>query len=88
MKLCALVFELHLPQNLCHTQTDRQFPEIVKSCSGLPKLCKSIQNWKSKICTKPILSSIYIEERINLELNVPPMQNYKKKNIYKSEIKI
>ena len=25
-------------------------------------MCKSIKNRKSKICTKPILSSIYIEE--------------------------
>ena len=44
------------------TQTDWHFPEIVKSCSGHPKTCKSIKNRKSKICTKPILSSIYIEE--------------------------
>ena len=45
-----------------HRHTDWLFPEIVKSCSGHPKTCKSIQNRKSKICTKPILSSIYIEE--------------------------
>ena len=39
-----------------HTQTyiDKHFSEIVKSCSGYPKTCKS--------CAKPILSSIYIEE--------------------------
>ena len=43
-------------------QTHRHFPEIVKSCSGHPKTCKSIENWKSKICTKPILPSTYIEE--------------------------
>ena len=24
MKFCALVLELHLPQNFCHTQTDRE----------------------------------------------------------------
>ena len=68
MKYCSLVLELHFPQNFCHTrtethrQTDRHFPKIVKSCSGHPKTCKSIKNWKSKICTKPILSSTYIEE--------------------------
>ena len=37
-------------------------PEIVKSCLGYPKTCKSIENRKSKICTKPILSYTYIEE--------------------------
>ena len=74
MKFRALVLELHLPQNFCHThtdtlthrhmdrQTDRHFPEIVKSCSGHHKTCKSIKNRKSKICPKPILFSIYIEE--------------------------
>ena len=62
MKFCSLVLELHLPQNFCHTHTDRHFPKIVKSCSGHPKTCKSIENRKSKICTKPILSSICIEE--------------------------
>ena len=74
MKFCSLVLELHLPQNFCHrhtdrqtdTQTDRQidrhFPKIVKSCSGHPKTCKSVKNRKSKICTKPILSSTFIEE--------------------------
>ena len=43
-------------------QTDRHFPQIVKSCSGHLKTCKYIKNRKSKMCTKPILSSIYIEE--------------------------
>ena len=64
MKFYALVLELQLPQNFCvtHTQTDI-FPEIVKSCSGYPKACKSIKNQKSKIFTKPILSSIYTEEK-------------------------
>ena len=46
-----------------HTETDRHFQEIVKSCSGHPKTCKSIKSRKSKIFMKPILSSIYIEER-------------------------
>ena len=49
-----------------HTQrereTDRHVPEIVKSRSGLPKTCKSIKNWNSKIGTKPIFISIYIKE--------------------------
>ena len=61
MKFCSLVLELHLTQNFCHTHTDRHFPKIVKSCSGHPKPCKFIKNRKSKICTKPILSSTYIK---------------------------
>ena len=68
MKFCALVLELHLPQNtlaFTDTNTDRHFPEVVKSCSGHPKTCKSIKNRKSKIFPKPILSSIQIEEIIN-----------------------
>ena len=44
------------------TKTDRHFPEIVKSCSKYPKTCKTIKNRKSKICTKPIFYSIYIDE--------------------------
>ena len=68
MKFRVLVLELHLPQNFCHTHTDtltdRHFPEIVKSCSGHPKTFKSIKNRILEICTKPILTSIYIEEKI------------------------
>ena len=74
MKFRALVLELHLSQNFCHTHTDtqthrhtdRHFPELVKLCSGHPKTCKSIENRKSKTCTKPILSSICIEESKNI----------------------
>ena len=47
---------------LTHRQRDIHFPEIVKSCWGHPKTCKSIKNKKSKICTKPIFYSVYIEE--------------------------
>ena len=70
MKFCSLVLELHLPQNVClthtDTQTDRHFPKDISNlCSGHPKTCKSIKNRKSKICTKPILSSTYIEESKN-----------------------
>ena len=65
MKFRALVLELHLPQNFCHIHTGRHFPEIVKSSSGHPETCKFIKNRKSKICTKTILSSIYIEESKN-----------------------
>ena len=73
MKFCSLVLEIHLPHNFRHThtdtqthrQTDRHFPNIVKSCSGHPKMCKSIKNRKSKICLKPILSSACIEESNN-----------------------
>ena len=67
MKFRALILELHLPQNFCHRHTDRHFPKIVKSCSGHPKTCKSIENRKSKICTKPIFCSTYIEESKNRE---------------------
>ena len=62
MKFCPLVFELHLAQNFCHRHIDIHLPEIVKSFSGHSKTFKSIKNWKSKIFTKLILSSIYIEE--------------------------
>ena len=71
MKLCAIVLELHLSQNFCHThterdkQTDRHFPDIIKSCLGHPKKCKFIQYRKSKIFSEPKLSSIYIEESNN-----------------------
>ena len=65
MKFCVLVLEVHLPQIVAtrsQTDTYTHFPEIVKSCSGHPKTCKSMKNRKSKICTKPVLSSVYIEE--------------------------
>ena len=68
MNLCALVLELHLPQNFCHTH--RHFPEIVESCSRHPKMCKSIKNQKSKIFTKPIFSSVYVEESKNKKINI------------------
>ena len=64
MKFCGLVRELYLPQNFSHsqrdTQTDRHFPEIIKLYSGHPKTSESIKNLKSKILTKPIISSIVI----------------------------
>ena len=72
MKFSALAFELYLPQKrVSHTHTyshadrhtDRYFREKVKSCSGPPKTCKSTNKQKSKIFKKPILSSIYIEEK-------------------------
>ena len=44
------------------SRTDRHFLEIIKSCSEHPKTCKFIKNQKAIICTKLILSSIYIEE--------------------------
>ena len=73
MKCCALVLELYLPQNFCHTQTvtqiDRHFPEIVKSYSGHPKTCKSIKNRKSKTFMETIFSPIYIEESKNISSN-------------------
>ena len=63
MKFCRLILELLLHKIfVTHIQTDTHFPEIVKSCSGHPKTFKSIKNRKSKIFTKPMLSSIYVEE--------------------------
>ena len=58
MKFRALVLQLHPPQNFCriHTLTHGQ------TFSRISQTCKSIKNRKSKICTKLILSSIYIEE--------------------------
>ena len=41
---------------------DRHIVKTVKSCLEHLKTSKSIKNWKSKICTKPKLSSIYTEE--------------------------
>ena len=77
MKFCALVLELHLPQNFCHRHADKHFPEIVKSCSGQPKTCKSFKNQKSKICTKPMLPFIYIEESNNIKVNKVKLQEIK-----------
>ena len=79
IKFCALLFKLHLPQIFCHRHTDaqkdRHFPKIIIQCLRHPKTCKSMKNRKSKICTKPILSSTYIEESKkrgqNLFLNYP-----------------
>ena len=73
MKFCSSILEQHLLKNFCQMHTDRQtdgqtnrhFPEIVKSSSGYPKTYKSIKNRKSKILTNQILSSIYVEESKN-----------------------
>ena len=51
---CHKIFVTHIQT---HRQTDRHFPKMVKTCSGCLKTCKSIKNRKSKIFTKPILSS-------------------------------
>ena len=50
-------FALEWPQNLGRTQTDSLFVKIVKSCSGHPKTCKFVKNWKPKIFTIPTLFS-------------------------------
>ena len=65
MKFYASDLELHFSQKFCHTHTDTHLPEIIKSCSRHPKMCKSIKNRKSKIFKKIIFSSIYIEENKN-----------------------
>ena len=67
MKLRALVVKQHLPQNFCHTHRhieDRHFPEIVKSCSGHHKTCKSFKKHKVEIFheTIQITKSKQIEE--------------------------
>ena len=58
MQFSPLVFVLAQSQNLCHTQTDRHFVKIVKSCSRHSKMCKSIKNRMSKIFTIKIVSYI------------------------------
>ena len=69
MKFYALVLELHLLKIFCRThtaiQTVRHFPEIVKSYSEQPKLCKFIKNQKSKIFMKLLLSFICVQESKN-----------------------
>ena len=76
MEFSGLVLELNLPQNFCHTdaQTDKHFPEILKSCPGHLKTCKSIKILQSKMLTKPILTSIYAEE--SKENKCPEAQVY------------
>ena len=75
MNFCSLVLELYLTQNFCHT--DRHFPETVKMCSGHPKTFKFIKHQKSKICTKQIHTSIYVEKSKN-ELKVNKKKSPKK----------
>ena len=67
MKMCALVSSYTCHKIfITHTHTtqtdDRHFREIVKSCTGHPKTCKSIKNRKTKIFSKPIIYCIYTEE--------------------------
>ena len=63
MKLCALVLELLLPQNFCHTHTDRQtFSRNSQFGFRTSQTSKSIKNWESKISTKTIFSSIHVVE--------------------------
>ena len=62
-----------------YRQVNRQTDRLIFSRNspiGHPKTCKSMKSRKSKIFTKPILSSIYIKERkkiknINLLLIKP-----------------
>ena len=73
MKFCYsvhdLVLELRLSQNFCYTHTDRL--TFSKSCQNVFRTSQNVQihqNRKSKICTKPILFSIFIEESKNIVL--------------------
>ena len=57
-----------LPQFFCHSHPDRHrgthtdiFQKLSIRVQDIPK-CKSIKNWKSKIFTKPIFSSVYVEK--------------------------
>ena len=61
-EILRINFRVALATNFYNTHRDRHFSEIVKSRSGHPKACKSIKNRKSKIFTKPILSSVFTEE--------------------------
>ena len=68
----------HATKFLSHTDrhTDRQTSSTVKSCSDHPKMCKSIKNRKSKIFTKPTLSSIYITLNLDLKLQHASINEY------------
>ena len=70
MKLCTLIFELHLPQNFCHRHVGKHFLKIVKSCSEYWKTCKSTKNRKSKKFKGAILTSIYAEESNKVQSRV------------------
>ena len=61
-EILCITTQLYLLQNFCNTHTHTHFPELVKSCSGHPKTCKSTKNQMLKFLTKTILSSIYTEE--------------------------
>ena len=78
MKIC-ISFRVPLATNFCHTQTDRHFPEIVKTCSRYPKMCKSIKNWKSENFPKPILSFTNIEECKKITFPLIPSPIYQRK---------
>ena len=65
MKFGALVFELHLPQNVCLIQLYRHFSKIVKICSGQPKTHESTNNRKLKFFTKTILLlNLYVTQKL------------------------
>ena len=72
MKLSELIFELHLPQNFFRRYSDIHLLKMVKSCSRLPKACKSTKKRKSKIFTKTIL----IEKKNENIINVIVKENY------------
>ena len=48
-------------------QTDRHFVEMLKSCSGHLKMCKTVKNRNLKSFTIPVLS-LYTENRKTLLL--------------------
>ena len=63
MKFRTLVLELNLPQNFCHRHTDRltdRQTDIFQKQSNRVQDIPKRENRKSKICSKPILSSTYI----------------------------
>ena len=75
MQFHASVFAPEHLQNLCHTQTDRHFIKIMKSCSGHPKTRKSVKNRKSKNFKIPILFS-YLEYEKKVKKNKLTDKNY------------
>ena len=89
MKFCSLVLELHLPQNFCHTHTDRQtdiFQTQSNRVQDIPKRVNPSKTGNRKFA-KPILSSTYIEEN-KKKINIANKRSKRKLKEVKEEILI
>ena len=77
LKSCILVFELHLPQNICLRKTDTQtdISKIGKSCSGHSETCKSVKSLCLKFNEKKYFYLISVEENKN-SLAMSPLEIY------------